>query len=147
MRLIAIRQIVLFGGVAATLVTVGFAGLSLNWVLAGVAASQCVVYAMTLNLFVRRGVLDIRSVLRGHGIHAGMALAVYGIAVVCARAVSGAPVIAQALLLTTLAVAVCAGLVAARSRFPAGRVLQQRLRQVGLAGDGYHLLRFRRPTR
>jgi O-antigen/teichoic acid export membrane protein len=127
MRLIAVQQIALFAGVAATLAIVRVAGLSLNWVLAGVAVSQWVAYAVTLTRFVRRELLDIRSLLRGHSIHAGMALAVYGIAVVCARAVRGAPVTIRVLLLTTVAVVVCSAFVAARSRFPAGRVLQQRL--------------------
>ncbi|MGH2499989.1 MAG: oligosaccharide flippase family protein [Candidatus Limnocylindria bacterium] len=136
MRLIAVRQAAFFVGVAATLATVHLADLGLNWLLAGLAASQWATYLLTLSPFVRRGLLNARSVMRGQGIHAGAAVAIYGVAAACAHAADGAAIAVQILSLVAVAVAVCAALIVFRSWLPAGRVLGRRLAQVAPRGRG-----------
>lgn len=141
MRLVATRQIVLLGGVAATLATVHLADLGLTWLLAGVAAAQWAGYVVLLSPFVRRGFLEARSVVRGQAIHAGAALGAYGVAAGCAHAVDGAPIAVQVVSLTAVAVAVCAALLASRSWFPASRVLGHRLDQLAPNRRGFRVLR------
>ena len=147
MRLVAMRQIAFFSGVAATLATVHVARLGLNWVLVGVAASQWAAYILTLVPFVRLRFLRARSVAVAQAIHAGVALAAYGVVVACVRAVEGAPLAVQAVTVAVVATAVYATILVSRSWYPAGRVLGRRLAQVAPAAIGWPLLRLKASAR
>jgi PST family polysaccharide transporter len=130
MRIVAARQLALLIGVITTLIASYAADLGLTWVLAGVAAVNWAAYLLTLSPFVRRSLLDAGSAVREQAIHAGVALAVYGLAVAVVQATAGAPLAVQVGAVIGAAILVFGALAVGRSWFPAGGVLSKRLAQV-----------------
>ena len=127
MRVIATMQIMFFAGVAATLITVYFADLGLNWLLGGVAASQWGAYALTLQPFIRRRFVDRRRVLRSQLIHGAVAVVAFGGAMACAQILAGSALLAQVAGQIAVGAAVVGTIVLGRSWIPATQVLARRI--------------------
>lgn len=128
MRAIAARQAWFAGGVAAALAAVHFAGLDLQWLLAGVAAAQWSAYGVTLQPFIRRGCVDGRAVLRSQITHAAAGIVTFGAAAGCAHGLSEVSLPIQVVAQMAIGIAVFAALFLGRSWFPATDVLIRRVR-------------------
>lgn len=144
MRIIAARQIAFFGGVAATLATVHFGDLSLNWLLAGVAASQWGAYLLTLQPFIRLRFLDAGSVLRSELTHGAVALVAFAATAACASVLDEAALPTQVAGQVAVGAAVLGTVVLVRPWMPATRVLARRIGAApdqSIAGAGWAALR------
>ncbi len=106
------------------------AGFSLQGLLLAVAIAQWFTYAITLQPFISRGVVDTRLVLRSHAAHALAAMGAFGLAFASAEVFAGAGLVLRAASELVVFVAVCGFIVTARSWFPASRILARRLAEV-----------------
>jgi lipopolysaccharide exporter len=128
MRLIAIRQIIFFAGISAALLMVYLAGLSLSWLLAGIAAAQWATYAVTLQAFVRRGILDVSVVLRSQLPQGVVAAVAFGAAFACAQLLNGTGLVEQVAGQVAVGMGLVGAILLGRSRFPATKILAHRMR-------------------
>jgi O-antigen/teichoic acid export membrane protein len=127
MRLVWVRQASYLAVLIAGVAFVRLEAHGVDELLMGVAAAQWAAYALTLSAFVRRKYLDTRLTISSHCVHGAAALGAYASAAGCARLLHSKPVGVQLAgeILVTLAVG--AALFGGRLRFPATRVLGQRL--------------------
>jgi PST family polysaccharide transporter len=141
MRLVWLRQTVYFGVLSAGVALVYFAGLGVKELLFAVALAQWVSYGLTLVAFARRGYLDSRLVVSSHVIHGAVALGAYSGSALIARLLNGFPLGVQ--VLAELVVALVVGIVLffGRFRFPASRLLGQRLARALPSGHSRLLVR------
>ncbi len=127
MRIIATRQVVFLAGVVAAVVGVSIADLGLSFLVAGIAAAQWIAYALTLEIFIRRGLLDFRWVLRGQLVHIAMAIGAFAAAFACAHLLAGADILIQVAAQVGVGAGVIGALLSVGPRIPAMRVLGRRI--------------------
>jgi len=130
MRLIALRQGVCLGGIAATLVAAYALGASAQGVLIGVAIVQWLTYGAILAPFVQRGLLSVRALVADQGSHAATALGAFAIGALCAAAARSDPLRLQLAAIGVGALLTLALVVVCTLVLPAGRTLRRRLVQV-----------------
>ena len=104
-------------------------GLSVNELLAGVAAAQWAGYGLAVITFVRRSVLDSRLVAASHIVHGLTAIVMFACSAWCAYLVQDMDVAVQVSAELAVAVGCALVLFLARRWFPASRVLERRLAQ------------------
>jgi len=141
MRIIAARQIAFVAGVTGTAAVVYFGDLSMTALLVGVAVAQWLVYSLTISPFVRKTLLDWRSILRDQGAHAGAALVLYAIAVLYVAMAGEVSVPLQLTGLIVLALVLGGIFILCWSWLPVGQALYRRLTQVAPGWWGLRLFR------
>jgi hypothetical protein len=132
MRIIAMRQVIFLVGTAMGLAAVYFADLGLTWIVAAVAAAQCAAYAVTLEPFIHRRILDARLLLRVHLVHGATAITAFGVSALCAELLGGAALFVQLVGQAAVGAVVVAAIVRGRSWMPATQILARR---IGVASD------------
>jgi PST family polysaccharide transporter len=136
MRIIATRQVALFGGIVAAMLVAYLADLSLTWLLAGIAATEWAAYALTLQPFIRRKIIEPSVTLRKQLVHAAIALGGFAAAGATALALDGAPLGARLAAEVAVGIVVLGAILAARRRIPAMQVLARR---IGVPAEGSFL--------
>lgn len=126
MRLTAVRETIVLIGVIVTALTVYWAGLGVNWVLAGIVASQWISYALTLQPFVGRRLLDSEVVLGRQVVHFGIAIAAFGVAAGCTHVLAGMALFLQVAGQAAVGVAVMGVVIFGARWIPAMQVLARR---------------------
>ena len=121
----ALYLIVLSGGVA--IVYIG--GLAIDGLLLGVAVAQWAAYGLAVLAFARRGHLDARLMGVSFLIHGFVALTAFACSAACARLLQNTAIGVQVLGELLVALTFIGALFLGRFRFPATRVLADRLTQ------------------
>ena len=111
---------------AAVAVTQG-ADLGLQALLGAVAIAEWISYAITLQPFVTRNVLDRPALLRTQLVHGAFALFAFACAYLAAEALDGAGIVARVAAELAITLVVCGIILTGRSWFPATRVLARRM--------------------
>lgn len=127
MRVIGLRQTAFFISLVVVMVVTYAFGLSLNWLVAGVAACEWFTYAWTLQAFAGREFLDARVVLKSQLSHGAIALGTFGAAASCAYLLDSMSLALQIGAEALLAIALMATAYLAKSWIPAGQILSRRL--------------------
>jgi lipopolysaccharide exporter len=139
MRLVWAKQgayaVVLAAGVAL----VHFTALGIEGLLLVVAAAQWTAYGLVAAAFVGREYLDARLMLRSHAIHGAVAIVAYVFAALSAHFLRNAPLGVQVVGELAVALSIYVALVIGRFRYPASRLLGQRLANAA-AGNSSQLL-------
>ncbi len=128
MRPIALRQLIFFIGIGGTLVVVWRANLSLDWLVAGVAVSQWLTYALTLRVFVQNEFLDAQVVLERQALLGVLALLVFAGTDACSHALRGAALLDQLAAQIVIMIGVLLAAFAFKAHLPQTRILERRIR-------------------
>ena len=141
MRLIAVRQVALLGGVIGALVIAYMLHLDIESLLLLYAGVLWLTYVFTLAPFVRNGLLDIRSLAETQLIHGALGGLCFVAAFGSVRLTATSSLVVQLATLGATTIVSFASLLALRSWFPAGQVLATRLRQTEAPVGAWRWLR------
>jgi O-antigen/teichoic acid export membrane protein len=127
MRMAAARQGVFLILIAASLGLAWLGAANTNGLLLSVALAQWVTYLITLQPFVRRGLLDGGLVARSSVVHGLAAAVIYGMTLACAEILRSAPLVIQIAAEGAIVLAAASVLLRGKKWFPATRILFARL--------------------
>jgi hypothetical protein len=94
---------------------------------AGIAAAQWIAYALTLEIFIRRRLLDFQWVLKGQLVHLAMAIGAFAAAFTCAHLFARADILIQVAAQVAVGAAVIGAFVSVGPRIPATQILVRRI--------------------